>query len=318
MGGLLSYGTGQNPAPAPPPPAATTPTSTNTTTPEATPYQVPAPGAENTSATGSTGTYSFDPQDPYTLGILRTQSFDEGTQDYQASQSAPITSNAGKEAFLQGDGQTIDSTGKLNISATGQQIMDGFMKSYGTNRAEFDGLRTALAQAGYYGSDTIGRVTGRAAGKWDVNAMKNALGDYNTYAHATTDPLSFTEWLANNNAIGGTAAQVTLTDPAYLAMYAQRAASNALGRSLTPNELQAFVTSFQSEEQQNQTASQTGAAKVTSSDARSEAIQFIQKNFGAQESQHSAQGYMNALLDLFLPNASQRPSINVDPTAVSY
>jgi hypothetical protein len=210
-----------------------------------------------------------------------------------------------------------------------QDVLKNFLGLYGTNRNAYDGMRAALAEAGYYGADSVQRVLGRAAGEWDATAMRTAMVGYKNYTSTTTQPLTFDDWLRgpgrDNSAAntsggagyGGTGGggQVSLTDPAYLTMYAQRAAQASLGRSLTADQLQSFIDSFHNAEQTSQTS---GAAKVTGTDARSEAIQNIQQNYLGEEQQHSAKGYMNAMLDMFLPSASQRSAINVDPNAVSY
>lgn len=321
---------GPSPQAAPPPPGTVNTTDPNSGTPS--PYTVPPATAGTTSTSPSSWQWS-DGQ--WGLGSLATDTIVWGGIPQPGQ--ADVTGNKRFETGQFQQANDVNQDGGWNPLAhsTVLQATNYFMGQYASNRAEFNGIREALANAGYYGSSNIAQIVNRAAGTWDTDALHKAMLDYTGWTTQTGSPMTFVEWLQgeekNPNLAGNSAPSsaygggkpggvgtVSLTDPAQLAMYAQRAARASLGRELTPDQLNQFIDSFHGEEQQNQTAAMTGAPKVNASDARSESIQYVENQFGTEMEQHQAKGYMNALLNLFLPGADQRANINTDPNAVSY
>ena len=317
---------------SPPPPSATTPTSAPAST--TSPYVPPGMSTSTSNASSSSWSWS-DGQWGLSSGGLADDVIIWGGAPQPGQQNQEHRSEVWHEQVPQYSGDGGNMPGQFNPlgHSTALQAMNYFMGLYGSDRPQFNGVREMLANAGYYGSDEISRVVNRAAGTWDADALHKAMLDYTGWSKQTGSPTTFVEWLqggqgnknlGGNSAMGsyggggGAGGTVSLTDPSQITMYAQRAARASLGQELTPDQLNQFISQFHTEEQANQTAAMTGAAKVNSSDARSESIQYIKQNFQPQMEQHESQGYMNALLNLFLPNQDQRSAINTDPNAVSY
>lgn len=183
---------------------------------------------------------------------------------------------------------------------------------------DFMAIQGLLYDAGYFGDSSRASVHW---GQWTDqtgSALKQALGSYEGAAVATGTPVTWTEFLSNaaqrgrlnqaqggvggSGPSGGAASQAVLTDPAALKATLQQAAMQSLDRALSPDELDKFVTSFQS---QQQAAQQSTAGTVTNPDASAQALQFVQNNNQDEFQQHNATAYGNSLLNLFLPAGSQ-------------
>jgi hypothetical protein len=191
----------------------------------------------------------------------------------------------------------------------------------------FESLQQELWQAGFYGQTPYDSIH---VGQWTAqteSAMRSALHSYETGVMAAQTPETFTEFLAQNQQFGQdggagksktatpAAPTINLTDPLAIKQQAQAAAQQALGMSLTEDQLNAFVTQFQSAEKQYQ--SQPAGSTITSPDLGSDAAAFAQSTDPHAYEQQQHQSYMDALVNLFSgPGATQRPNIAPTPQAV--
>ena len=292
-----------------------TPAATRSPTSSDGVYHVPTSVPAST-----TGGYSFNPDDPYNLGTLAKEPIIVGvTQGRTYTEPSTDPTDRGPHGTYQPPGASHTYPGQPTGIAheTATQYMTDFLKLYGSNRTEYDALRTALADAGYYGSESLDRITGRSAGQWDVVAMRNAIKDWYTYTHSTSSPMTLPDWLRGSTQNPNTAAQPggsqaipRVMDPAQIRTAAQNAAQQALGKGLSEKQLQQFVQQFQAEQLSNQDDPYTTSYKLPG-----EAMSFAQNADPADYRQNQAQTFANTLINMFAPTASQRPNMTPTPTA---
>lgn len=205
-----------------------------------------------------------------------------------------------------------------------------------SDRQQFANMQQQLLAIGAYG--TSGAVSSYRPGVWtdlDAKALLKAFQSYQQVAgkDGAGQPLTFSEYIdqassqsaANGQgggaggAGGGLPSRPTLTDPDTLRLYAQKAAQAALGRNLTPDQVDAFVNQFHSEQQASFNDALKGQGAVTDkSDPRAAAIQYVASNNPQEAGAHQVIGYTDALLNSMLSGSHQLPTPNVDPTAVTY
>lgn len=183
---------------------------------------------------------------------------------------------------------------------------------------QYEQYQQLLWQAGFYGQTSLDKIH---LGQWDqqtFNAIKGALDQYEK-ARLSGEPVTWTEFLKTNaqaaqsaqggfyGAAGATSAkQTAVTDPASIRQAVQSAAMNALGRGLTEDQLNAFVSKFQ---QEQQSAELSTASNVTQPDLSAQAAAYAQSAAPADFSSYQDDKYMNALMNMFLPSASSRPNL---------
>jgi len=200
----------------------------------------------------------------------------------------------------------------------------------GASLTSFERLQQELYAAGMYGSTSYNDVK---VGQWDTTtqtAMKTALEHYEDFIQGAQEPMTFNEFLkqqASTDADGGffsqkgkgigsagtgssSVPQVNLTDPAAIRSAAQAAAQQALGQGLSEDQLNAFVQQFQAAQQSDQSSLNP---TTTTPDLSSQALAFAEQQSPGEYKDHQIQGYMNTLLNMFLPSESQRA--NVQPVA---
>lgn len=257
------------------------------------------------------GTY-----DVYGLGNVANQSIYVG---YTGTPVPGGSAQGQKNASTFGDNKLPDQG--QNAYTPAYKLMQRFAQESVTNPNSFAALQADLFQAGLYGTTppTWGTWTAK-----DGDAIVQAFKGY-TAVSQTGVPLTFEDWLSGA-ASAGTASQQSKVNPVsytptdYLQKAAQSAARATLGHELSESDLQKFVSSFHSQE----ATAQGGAAQAqlsntattpgdASPDPTSGASDYISQNFANEEAQHSAKGYMNAMLDMFLPSSSTRPTLNTDP-----
>jgi hypothetical protein len=145
---------------------------------------------------------------------------------------------------------TSNGASKMTIA----QGLDMFVNLSHSNPAAYGELVNMLKHAGYFGSST-GDMTG---GPYSENAglgYVKALKDLSVYQQTTGDPMSFADFLNSKKAAlqQQAAAQTQkvfrdYTDQGSIMATARQAAQAAIGRNLTPAELQAFESNFRGQE----------------------------------------------------------------------
>ena len=246
--------------------------------------------------------------------------WDSGTKPQSGGQSQ--TANNGQDAVA-GKTVPIDKPHSFDINASAEQIMKQFAAMSYNDPAQFYSVQTALAQ-GPWSSGM--KPTGTFDGDTET-ALAKAMAQYLKLTESAGVSVSFKQYLINaaeggvggigmtNNPGGsgsGGMSTVSLTDPAELIAQAQQAAQAALGHALTKDQLNRFVDNFHSA----QTAAQHKAGSIYDGmSAPAEADQFVQQNNAQEFSNHQAQGYMDAFMNMFLPSGSQRG--NVQPVTLA-
>lgn len=227
--------------------------------------------------------------------------------------------------------------------ASAEDIMKNFAAMAVTNPTQFADIQHLLLAGGWYGPVNTKVQYGFTPQTED--ALGQAMIQYLLTAHGAGIPVKFEDFLASyaqHNAelmgnipgqagAGQTPSVVQLTDPATLVRYAQMAAQSALGRAFNHDELNRFVTEFHEQQLQNATettdlkAGAKGAGvggvvgMVDKSDPRSAALEFAQNGGNQPEfARHQIQGYTDAFLNMFLPNASAAPNVNTDVASMGY
>lgn len=234
-----------------------------------------------------------------------------------------------------GDNVAVDKTptvGSYDIPASVEDIYKQYAAMSASvspkDQQTYQELQKGLADAGFYGSATS--IQGGWNGQTET-ALGDALVHYLQVSESTGGVgVSFKEWLAqtaqqnaaNGNAFGaggtGSSAPV-LSDPDTLRRYAQEAAQAALGRNLTPNQLDTFVSQFHNQQIQSYTdAANHNGLSSQKDDPRASAVSFVTGSNQQEFGQHQIQGYTDAFLNMFLPSSSSAPNVPVDPSAVSY
>ena len=305
------------PTPAPTPASSPTPTSAPSSAPLA-PFD-PNSTAGSTTDPGSTGTdvYGLTPQEEQWTFYLG-----------EAQNNTPATRALDRHLPTE-DRPTRPPNGTYG---TALDLMKKYAalgsSSNPSDRQAFANLQQQLLALGAYG--TSGSTNLVRFGTWtdlDAQAMLRVFKSYQQVAgkDGAGQPISFEEYVnqaaaqsAANGQAGGTGSSnpVLLTDPDTLKRYAQMAAQAALGRNLTADQLSTFVDQFH--QQQISAAGAPGGALVDKNDPRASAIDFVTQQNSQEFGQHQVQGYTDSFLNMFLPNSSAAPNVNVDPTAVGY
>ena len=216
----------------------------------------------------------------------------------------------------------------FEVQATSEDVMKQFAAMSQSDPTGFASIQKELQAAGFYGNASS------VFGGWNQQtetAVKDALLQYIKVSEGAGVPVSFLDFLKNqataNQGIngngqgggGGAPSTPILTDPDTLANYAQKAAQAALGRALTPAEVNKFVAEFHGEQIQSYTdAAHHQGLSSLKDDPRASAIQYVAQANPKEYDQHQIQGYTDAFLNMFLPSGSQAPNVNTDPTAVAY
>lgn len=184
----------------------------------------------------------------------------------------------------------------------------------------YEQLQMLLYYSGAYGSTAQKDVHFGQYDKATQDAMKQALNDYEVVTNVAKTPMTFADFLNQNATMGqdgkynpknasgsGAATQVQLSDPNQIKAAAQSAALAALGHGLTPDQLDKFVSQFQGQQSSDQL---TTAPSATTPDLSAEAMTYAQSSDPVDFSNHNAQGYANALMNMLLPSSAvNRPSI---------
>lgn len=293
-----------------------------------------AANATSTTSSGTTDIWGLPKDDSNTSIWYDTQNVPQSTQQVMGEHS--------------GGGTYVQPASTMQVDMSAQQLMQQYAAMSQNDPGAYQSVQKLLFQAGYYGD------TKYVYGTWSQTeaALARAVSDYikitsgpNNSGSGAAVGVSFTQYLQNvaqqsagngtpgapGAAAGGAGATPTpqviaLTDPDTLTRYAQMAAQNALGRSLKPNEISAFVNEFH-QQQVNAGESKgllredkTGGVygQVERGDARSAAVDYVTTAHPHEFAQHQIQGYTDAFLNMFLPNGSAAPNVQVDPQAVGY
>lgn len=193
---------------------------------------------------------------------------------------------------------------------------------------QYEELQLMLLQGDHYSSGTT--TKNLRFGQWTSateKAIVDALSGYEQAIAGNATPMTFHDYLAQNRNAGsvggksttdpgsvggatGAASQAILDDPALLRSTVMSAAQAALGRGLSSAQLDKFVAQFQGAQASYQ---QSANSTIVRPDAVAQAGVFAQQAAPQQYANHQAQGYMNALLNVFLPSADSRA--NITPVA---
>lgn len=250
-----------------------------------------------------------------------------GTDREVGTRSGGTTAhNAGQNMELQ-KGNTPTS---LPENMTAERVMKMYAAMSQSNPDGFLALQKQLAQAGFYGT------AAHVQGGWNSqteSALAGAMTSYLQVAKGAGTPLDFSTFLGNqvkaNYATGGGAADgssggaagttpqgpsIQLTDPNSLKSTLQQWAQQALGRNVSDDEANSFVSQFQSAEGGAQATVQGGQVSnagslTTTPDATSDAEAFIKSNNATDIAKSNTQGYANTFVNMFLPSGSQMANI---------
>ena len=200
-----------------------------------------------------------------------------------------------------------------------QVYADIAAKSY-TDPAAFLAIQKALAD-GNFG-------TVKATGQFDYEtekALGNALTQWYKLAHGAGVPVDFTQYLLDSasraNALGSGSSGSSSTklptyrvdDPTYIRAAAQSAFEAAVGKSATKEQLNAFVKQFQ-QAQKTYESTQAGGTG-TSPDLSTDAMAYAQQQDPQAYGRYQHASYMDALVNMFAPSGSGRPSVSPTPSA---
>lgn len=174
-----------------------------------------------------------------------------------------------------------------------------------------------------------------ATGAFDSHtesALANAMVQYVKLSAGAGVGISFTDYLLQTGAraqsLGGdgtsagsggsTAApfQPQLTDPAEIRAAAQQAFQAAVGKGATSAQLDAFVAQFQAAQKSAELANYKGKGTITMPELTSQAGAYAQQQDPKAYANYKQQSYVDALVNMFAPSGSQRPSASQPvPTA---
>lgn len=210
------------------------------------------------------------------------------------------------------------------------QVMQQWQAMRYNDPAKFLQLQTALAALPGIGkvniNGTFDHNTEAALGNAMLQYVKDSMGAGITpiYKDPKTGKVSggFAGWLllnaetaqANGGAgssldNGGRNAQIQVTDPESIRQTALQAAQQALGQSVSKDQLHKFVEKFQAAQIASQ--SQTGGV-VTSPDLSAEAMSFVQKSNPEEYKANQRMSYLDSLVNLLGGSVTSRP--NQQPT----
>jgi hypothetical protein len=219
-------------------------------------------------------------------------------------------------------------TASFDQNMSARDLMKQFAAMAGNpNMAgQWQSIQALLKQGNWYGSSTT-----TVQGGWNPQsekALADALYSYIQVSQGAGVAINFQQYLADvaaktaangGGASGGGSSSPLLTDQGKLTRYAQMAAQNSLGRSLTKDELTKFVDQFHNEQINSYTqAAGHNGLSAQKDDPRSSAIDFVTSNNQPEFQQHQTQGYADAFLNMFLPSTSAAPNVPLDPQAVGY
>ncbi len=227
-----------------------------------------------------------------------------------------------------GGGGKLQTESKSNYTNT-ERLYKSFLAMSHSNKNAYMQIQGQLYDAGFYGDSPRASVHWGLLDDSSRDAFKRALDNYVAASTGAEVPITWNEFLADqakqgriNQSQGGVGGagpgaappQVQLTDPAQIAAYATRAAEDMLGRAATPEEINKFVSSFQSQQREAQLST---ASSATQPDLGAGAFAFIGQEDQGEASAHQARAYNNALLNKLLgPGASTLPNTNPTPGAV--
>jgi hypothetical protein len=258
--------------------------------------------------------------------------YDNGTKT--ASNSNPDGSVAAPHSR---GGPTFDDVGSPSkshsVSFDNNMSAAEVMKQYAAMSQRdplgFAAIQKELQAAGFYGASTTAVLGG--FNSQTEKALADAMYQYIKVAQGSGTPVNFSDFLRNTaaanqgingNMSGGSGGSSTplLTDPDELTRYAQMAAQNSLGRSLSKQELNSFIDQFHNEQIQSYTdAANHNGLSAQKDNSRAAAIDFVTTNNKPEFEQHQIQGYTDSFLNMFLPSStSAAPQVPVDPQAVGY
>lgn len=200
-------------------------------------------------------------------------------------------------------------------------------KKFPNRLTTFEQLQRSLWQAGFYGQTPLDSVH---VGQWTSqtqDALVGALGSYEQTTKGGKLPLTFSEFLNQNAQMGQDGGQSTsgsggsstkppfqarLVDPAAIRQAAQTAALDALGQTLSGDQLEKFVTQFQAAQTSAEQTAYNGTGTVTEPDLTSQAQAFVQENNPGAYKQNQRSAYLGALVNLL---GGTRPQVGTTPTA---
>lgn len=222
-------------------------------------------------------------------------------------------------------------TEAYNVMLKPWQVMAQIQASSYNNPALFVSIQNALAQSGAFGTvhinGTFDQATQNAIAQAMIAYVKLSVGTEAVpeYQDPKTGKKSsgFVAFILNaaqrGKALGVNQPAVppkptlTVTDPAAIRSQIQNAAQTALGRGLSEEQINAFVTQFQNEQKHAELAG-PGATAVQP-DLSSEAGKFAQQaNPGAYKA-NQRQAFVDSLVNL-LGGTNARPTITPTPAAM--
>lgn len=243
-----------------------------------------------------------------------------GGQDY-----VPGSANAAEH-----DTKKVTKNETYDIYSKPWQVMAQFQAMSMNDPVRFAELQQALA-AGPWGAVHINGV-------FDINTEKALAGAMTQYvklsmgtgaAPVYTDPKTgkksggFVAYLMNSAATaqslggggtslgGGSKNPISVTDPNSIRQAAIQAAQAALGENISSDQIDKFVQQFQAA----QTAAQTQVGGTASApDLSSDAMSYVQKSDPQAYHDSQRQAFVNSLVNMFAPSASQRPNMTPVPS----
>jgi hypothetical protein len=254
----------------------------------------------------------------YESSVNKTPFFMGGKTTYK-NQTVDRATEYSEQVPLAGQGNgPAENSHKVgttkNNYASAEQLMKQFTAMAVSDPAQFAATQKLLLEGGWYGS--VNTQVQYGMNPQTESAIASAMVQYLKAAHGADVPTTFQDFLtgyAQNNAgignvpgQGGSTTPISLTDPNALRQSAEQAAQAALGHGFSDDQLQRFVSEFQSRQSAAQTQ-QGGSVEVP--DQSADANAFAQQSDEQGYSNHQAEAYTNAFLNMFLPNGSARPNI---------
>jgi hypothetical protein len=254
--------------------------------------------------------------------------FDTG-YTHSSATGAPQVKN--REVAVEDKYGTGAQGGSFDQNQTAEQIMNHYAAMSRNDPLAFAALQKELADGGFYGPPSTTVIGGFK--KQTQDALKTAMLQF-LQQGSTGVAQNFTQFLASEASVnrgingnipgqsgsGGGSSTPLLTDPDELTRYAQMAAQNSLGRSLSKQELNSFIDQFHMQQIQSYTdaANHNGLSSMKD-DPRASAIGFVTSTNKPEFEQHQIQGYTDSFLNMFLPSStSAAPSPTMDPQGIGY
>lgn len=185
------------------------------------------------------------------------------------------------------------------------------------NLTKFVAIQKALA-SGPWGTVNVNGVFDGSTQK----ALVDAMQQWYTLSHGAGVGISFMQYLMGSGniaqALGGAGTSAgslaaaakgpAPLDPARIRGAAQQAAQQALGQGLTGKQLESFVSSFQA-----QAASSGTSAYESNIGLPDKAMAFVQQSNPGEYKANQQQAFIDTLVNMFAPSASQRPNMTPTP-----